>query len=220
MTDKVLKIYKDGQWFHCYKDDALIISYLTGYKLYTDAKTNDDTVGFSNPSKVLKKLNQYEIDYDFIDYKNKKTFLHNHYNDILKKSIENFYYRRKTLNNALNIEKKKTYNANQPFYREKGSLEVKPNTSVTIKNINTNQIETYNIVELKYHMEPRFADAPMFSSEHIKYIKVYDESFDFERDEISIESELGMSIKNHREGFKFYFRGDTWEIIKINKYYK
>lgn len=84
-----LLIFKNGKFYNCYKDDAIIINYLFGYKILKDEKS-----GFPENSltKVTTTLEDKKINYQIIfkDYNpiTKKYDKLNNYHKILKKALE------------------------------------------------------------------------------------------------------------------------------------
>ena len=102
---------------------------------------------------------------------------------------------------------------------EKDYLKVQSNTSVTILNKTLNIIEKFNVVELKWHYEPRFGNTvSMFKDGHIIDTIIYDEKIDIFKNEISIDSEFGKIIKGHKVGYKFIFKNELLEILEIKEY--
>lgn len=66
-----------GSWYHCYDDDAKIISFIMDYKLFENDYNKKVTVGFpeTSISKVVDCLEKNKIDYILINDNNKlKTF--------------------------------------------------------------------------------------------------------------------------------------------------
>lgn len=57
MNDTVT-LYHLGSWYHCYNDDADVVSNLTGYKVFIDKVAKRQTIGFPERSinKVISKL--------------------------------------------------------------------------------------------------------------------------------------------------------------------
>ena len=84
-----LLIFKNGRFYNGYKDDAIILSYLFGYKILKDEKC-----GFPETviTKVINTLEGKKIDYQIITKDSnpvsKKYGKLNNYQKILKKSLE------------------------------------------------------------------------------------------------------------------------------------
>ena len=87
-TKNILLIFKNGTFYNAYKDDAIILNYLFGYKILKDNKAGFPENSFT---KVINELENKKIDYQVIT---KDT------NPIIKKYGNlNAYF--KTLNKAL-----------------------------------------------------------------------------------------------------------------------
>ena len=87
--DKTLQLYKIGNFYNIYGDDAIILNYLFGYKILIDGK-----VGFSESAliKVINTIEDKKIDYQIINKDGndviKKYGNFNNYNKILKQALE------------------------------------------------------------------------------------------------------------------------------------
>ncbi len=80
---------KNGDFYRCYGDDALIMSYLFGYKIVNDC------VSFSKKTidRVIARLDNYMIDYYFRDYMDiisNRVFDNNRYSDYLEKGRDRY----------------------------------------------------------------------------------------------------------------------------------
>jgi len=66
---KTIRLIHLGSWYKCYGDDALIISFVTDYKLFEDSRTLQPTVGFPETSidKVVDNLKANKINYILVN---------------------------------------------------------------------------------------------------------------------------------------------------------
>ena len=84
-----LIIFKNGKFYNCYKDDAIIISYLFDYKI-----VKNDKCGFPESilNKVIMELDSKKIDYQIISKDSnplgKRYDNLNNYHKILKSALE------------------------------------------------------------------------------------------------------------------------------------
>lgn len=87
--EKTLQLYKIGNFYNIYGDDAIILNYLFGYKILIDGK-----VGFPESAliKVINTIEDKKIDYQIINKDGndviKKYGNFNSYNKILKQALE------------------------------------------------------------------------------------------------------------------------------------
>lgn len=216
----IVKIINYGNWFYCYGDDALIISYLMGYKLFSNKRTWDDMVGFKDPFRVCDKLTFYNINFSLIfdsrdvssNFNRKKEFENNQYLNILKRA-EEYFGINKYSNRIIDDSE------NKIVYHESGSNYIRAGKSVTIKNHTSNEIEIYNIVESKYHYEIRYGDSTsMYSPGHFTDVRVYDKTPDITKDEISADSKFAKKLFGHTVGYKFEFNDELFEVINVSNY--
>ena len=93
-----VKIRKSGTFYNIYDDDAYIIYYLFGYNI------RDKRIGFpiNSIDKVIKKLNEYKINYDIVCDNISKNFKNaNRYNKYKQLGL-NKYNRDIYLNEIIN----------------------------------------------------------------------------------------------------------------------
>jgi len=83
-----LLIFKNGKFYNSYKDDAIILNYLFGYKILKDDKSGFPETAFQ---KVINTLEDKKIDYQVIfkDYNpiSKKYSNFNNYHKILNQAL-------------------------------------------------------------------------------------------------------------------------------------
>lgn len=85
--EETLQLYKIGNFYNIYGDDAIILNYLFGYKILIDGK-----VGFSESAliKVINTIEDKKIDYQIINKEKdiiKKYGNFNNYNKVLKQAL-------------------------------------------------------------------------------------------------------------------------------------
>ena len=86
--EKTLQLYKIGNFYNIYGDDAIILNYLFGYKILIDGK-----VCFPESAliKVINTIEDKKIDYQIINKEKdiiKKYGNFNSYNKVLKQALE------------------------------------------------------------------------------------------------------------------------------------
>ena len=86
--EETLQLYKIGNFYNIYGDDAIILNYLFGYKILIDGK-----VGFPESTliKVINAIEDKKIDYQIINKEKdviKKYGNFNSYNKVLKQALE------------------------------------------------------------------------------------------------------------------------------------
>ena len=62
-TKNILLIFKNGTFYNAYKDDAIILNYLFGYKILKDNKAGFPENSFT---KVINELENKKIDYKLL----------------------------------------------------------------------------------------------------------------------------------------------------------
>lgn len=208
----VIKIFKIEDWYRCFGNDAQIISYLIGYKLFKDRKMAEPSVGFKEPHKIIKKLNQYEIDFNFIGMNKQKSFKNNHYDEQLQKAM-------KAKENNFKKEEKKHFPTEKKIDKERHNIkQVAVNTSVTIQNLTTNEIEIFHFIKTYKTYIPIYD--PHGYKKKIIYKEVSIEE-NREKNEFSTDAEYFKLIKGKRVGDIFQEKnGQEVKIIKITNYQK
>lgn len=84
---ETIVLAKSGTFYITYDDDAYIMNYLFSYQI------NDNKIGFpiNSLSKVLEKLNEYEINIKIIDTDINNEYANNKYNEILYKARKKYF---------------------------------------------------------------------------------------------------------------------------------
>ena len=196
--ENVLIIYHNGDWFNCNNNDAIIISYLMGYKIYI--KENVLKVGFPTVEKVIKRLNQYEISYQITGNQQKNIFPNNNYQEFLSKALD---MRKKEIKNTINPNDK-------DLTANNGQANI---YSVTLTFLNDNETINYKIVNPSSHYEIRYGSAAMFNPKHFREEIVYDQTTG--DNEMNIESELYNEVIKHRAGEIFEFNCQPIRVDKV-----